>query len=145
MQSLVKRPTFVGVFANSLLSVSVDSNYPHDENSPTPQANLLMSQLLASQQLELSRSQQLLGVFGASLDLYPIYNQSLHAPVLALSPGQVGGRSMSRAACAKLQGAKFPPILDRFGKPAELVDANSRAKFSLQSEEADMLSCNQVS
>lgn len=117
---------------------------PHDENLQTSQANLLMNQLLASQQMDLSRSQQMIGVFGGSLELYPIYNQSLHMPVMALSPGQIGGRTMSRAAYAKLQSAKFPPITDRYGKPAEVVDGNSYTKFSLQSEESDMLSCNQI-
>ena len=51
---------------------------------------------------------------------------------------------MSRAAYAKLQSAKFPPITDRFGKMAEVIDGNSYVKFDLQKEEADMLTCNQI-
>ena len=51
---------------------------------------------------------------------------------------------MSRAAYAKLQSAKFPPILDRFGKMADVIDGNSYVKFDLQKEEADMLTCNQI-
>jgi nephrocystin-4 len=51
---------------------------------------------------------------------------------------------MSRAAYAKLQSAKFPPILDRFGKMAEVVDGNSYIKFDLKKEESDMLTCNQI-
>lgn len=51
---------------------------------------------------------------------------------------------MSRAAYAKLQSANFPPILDRFGKIADVIDGNSYIQFDLQREEADMLSCNQI-
>jgi len=51
---------------------------------------------------------------------------------------------MSRAAYAKLNNANFPPILDRFGKVAEVIDGNSFFQFDLQKEEADMLTCNQI-
>jgi nephrocystin-4 len=87
-------------------------------------------------------------------------------PILALTPGQIGfvyyfylfkstlnkherfyfqsGRTMSRAAYAKLNNANFPPILDRLGKVAEVIDGNSFFQFDLQKEEADMLTCNQI-
>ena len=117
---------------------------PQDEHFQTPQANLLMNQMMNSQQTDMSRTQPLVGVFGGSLELYPIYNPSLHMPVLALQSGQIGGRTMSRAAYAKLQSSKFPAILDRYGKPAEVIDGNSYVKFNLQNEEADMLTCNQI-
>jgi hypothetical protein len=107
-----------------------------------PLANLLMSQLMSQQNL--SNSQRLLGAFGGNLELYPIFNPSLHMPILALAPGQMGGRTMSRAAYAKLQSANFPPILDRFGKQAEVIDGNSYAQFDMKQEESDMLSCNQI-
>ena len=51
---------------------------------------------------------------------------------------------MSRAAYAKLQGAKFAPIVDRNGHMAEVIDGNSYLQFDLQREEADPLSCNQI-
>ncbi len=51
---------------------------------------------------------------------------------------------MSRAAYAKLQSAKFPPILDRYGKLAEVIDGSSFLQFDLQKEEADNLTCNQL-
>jgi hypothetical protein len=51
---------------------------------------------------------------------------------------------MSRAAYAKLQGANFPPILDRFGKLADVIDGSSYLQFDMQKEEADMLTCNQI-
>lgn len=51
---------------------------------------------------------------------------------------------MSRAAYAKLQSAKFPSILDRNGKTAEVIDASSLLQFDLQKEESDMLACNQI-
>ena len=51
---------------------------------------------------------------------------------------------MSRAAYAKLQSAKFAPILDRQGQLAEVIDGNSYIQFDLQREEADPLSCNQI-
>lgn len=56
----------------------------------------------------------------------------------------LSGRTISRAAYAKLQSAKFPPILDRFGKIAEVIDGNSYVKFDLKREENDILSCNQI-
>jgi hypothetical protein len=88
-------------------------------------------------------------------------------PVLALAPGQIGyieifleiiilnlmiesskpnfsGRTMSRAAYAKLQSAKFPQIMDRFGNMAEVIDGGSFLQFDLQKEEADNLTCNQI-
>jgi hypothetical protein len=105
-----------------------------------PLANLLMSQLMSQQ---LSNSQRL-GVFGGNLELYPVYNPALHMPILALAPGQIGGRTMSRAAYAKLQSARFPPILDRYGKLAEVIDGNSYMQFDMKQEENDMLACNQV-
>jgi nephrocystin-4 len=106
-----------------------------------------MVQLMNSQQMTdtaRSHQHQMLGLLTGNLELYPIYNPSLHMPVLALAPGQIGGRTMSRAAYAKLQSAKFPPILDRFDKPAEVVDGSVYTKFNLQQEEADMLTCNQI-
>jgi nephrocystin-4 len=51
---------------------------------------------------------------------------------------------MSRAAYAKLQSAKFPPILDRHGKLAEVIDGSTYIQFNLQKEEADHLTCNQI-
>jgi hypothetical protein len=51
---------------------------------------------------------------------------------------------MSRAAYAKLQSAKFPQILDRFGNMAEVIDGGSFLQFDLQKEEADNLTCNQI-
>lgn len=118
---------------------------PYDENLQTSQANILMNQLMNSQQMmDTSRSQQMMGLFSGNLELYPIYNPALHMPVLALSPGQIGGRTMSRAAYAKLQSAKFPAILDRYGKQADVIDGNALLKFNMQSEESDMLTCNQI-
>jgi hypothetical protein len=54
------------------------------------------------------------------------------------------GRTISRAAYAKLQNAKFPPIMDRFGKLAEVVDENSYISFDLNKEESDPLICNEI-
>lgn len=51
---------------------------------------------------------------------------------------------MSRAAYAKLQSAKFPPILDRFGKQADVIEGSTFIRFDLQKEEADNLTCNQI-
>jgi nephrocystin-4 len=51
---------------------------------------------------------------------------------------------MSRAAYAKLQSAKFPSILDRFGKIAEVIDGTTYQQFDMKREEADMLACNQI-
>ena len=101
-----------------------------------------MSQIITQQKL--NDSQRMVGLFAGNLELYPIYNPSLHMPVLALAPGQIGGRTMSRAAYAKLQSANFPAIQDRFGKPADVIDGNSFLQFSMNEEENDMLACNQV-
>ena len=111
-----------------------------DPNFQTPEANLLMSQLIQ----KASESQRLSGLFQGSIELYPIHNPALHQPILALSPGQIGGRTMSRAAYAKLNSANFAPILDRFGKPAHVLDSNSLLQFDLQKEESDMLAQNQI-
>ena len=111
----------------------VDTKYPGAE------ANLLMSQLMA----KASESQKL-ALFQGSIELYPIHNPAFHQPILALSPGQIGGRTMSRAAYAKLQSSNFPMILDRFGKPAHVLDAVSFVNFDLQKEESDMLAQNQI-
>lgn len=54
------------------------------------------------------------------------------------------GRTISRAAYAKLQNAKFPAIKDRFGKNAEVVDELSYISFDLNKEESDPLVCNQI-
>lgn len=78
------------------------------------------------------------------MELYPIYNPALHLPIMALAPGQIGGRTMSRAAYAKLQSANFPAILDRYGKPAEVVDGSSLIEYNLKLEENDSLACNQI-
>lgn len=51
---------------------------------------------------------------------------------------------MSRAAYAKLQSAKFPPIKDRFDKEADVIDGSTYINFNLQKEEDDGLTCNQV-
>ena len=51
---------------------------------------------------------------------------------------------MSRAAYAKIHSAKFPPILDRYGKIAEVVDSGSMYQFDLKREEDDSLTCNQI-
>ena len=51
---------------------------------------------------------------------------------------------MSRAAYAKLQSAKFAPILDRFGRQADVIDGSSYLQFDLQSEESDGLTCNRI-
>lgn len=51
---------------------------------------------------------------------------------------------MSRAAYAKLQSAKFPPIVDRYGNPADVIEGTSFIRFDLQKEEADSLACNEV-
>ena len=51
---------------------------------------------------------------------------------------------MSRAAYAKLQSAKFPSILDRHGKLAEVIDGTAYQQFDMKREEADMLACNQI-
>ena len=56
----------------------------------------------------------------------------------------VSGRTISRAAYAKLQSAKFPSIKDRFGKNAEVVDEMSYIAFDLNKEESDHLVCNQI-
>lgn len=111
-----------------------------DQNYQSPEANLLMSQLIQ----RASESQKLSGLFQGSIELYPIHNPALHQPILALSPGQIGGRTMSRAAYAKLNSANFPSIQDRFGKPAHVLDSNSLLQFDLQKEESDMLTQNQI-
>jgi hypothetical protein len=54
------------------------------------------------------------------------------------------GRTISRAAYAKLQSAKFPQIKDRMGKNAEVVDEMSYIAFDLNKEESDHLVCNQI-
>ena len=51
---------------------------------------------------------------------------------------------MSRAAYAKLQSAKFPAILDRHGKLADVIDGNTFQQFDMKQEENDMLACNQI-
>lgn len=51
---------------------------------------------------------------------------------------------MSRAAYAKLQSARFPQILDRNGKLADVIDGSTYIQFNLQKEEADSLTCNQL-
>ena len=73
-----------------------------------------------------------------------MFNPAVHMPVLALPHGQLGGRTITRAAYARLASANFPPIVNRFGKLAEVIDANSIVQFDLQREEADMLTCNQI-
>lgn len=51
---------------------------------------------------------------------------------------------MSRAAYAKLQSAKFPPIVDRFGNIAEVIEGSTFIRFDLQKEETDSLACNEI-
>ena len=75
--------------------------------------NLLLNQFMS--QTIANNGQNLLGIFGANLELYPIYNPSLYMPIQALAISQKGYKTMSRAAYSKLHSANFPPILDRFG------------------------------
>lgn len=51
---------------------------------------------------------------------------------------------MSRAAYAKLQSAKFQPIVDRYGNQADVIEGTTFINFDLQKEEADSLACNDV-
>jgi nephrocystin-4 len=131
---------------NDLYKSMIKQTGPVDiENSlQMSQANqLLMSQLQQANKI-VSDNQRLTGLFGGNLELYPIHNAALHMPILALDNGQIGGRTMSRAAYAKLKSANFAPIKDRFGQSPEIVDAMSRVQFNLDKEESDPLSCNQI-
>ncbi|CAF0840751.1 unnamed protein product [Brachionus calyciflorus] len=110
-----------------------------DDKFQTPEGNLLMSQLLSK-----ANESRMTALFQGNIELYPIHNPAFHQPILALTPGQIGGRTMSRAAYAKLNSANFPSILDRFNKPAHVLDQTSLVQFDLQKEETDMLAQNQI-
>ena len=86
---------------------------PYEDQFNSSQTNLLLNQLMS--QAIGNNNQNLLGFFGANLELYPIYNPLLCMPIQALANNQKGCKTMSRAAYSKLHSAKFPPILDRFG------------------------------
>ena len=101
-------------------------------------------------------------MFKGNVELFPIQNQPIHHPIMALDPGPIGyikikilnwikgfsndssGRTISRAAYAKLQNVKFPSIKDRFNNNAEVIDEMSFIAFDLSKEESDPLVCNEI-
>ena len=54
------------------------------------------------------------------------------------------GSGLSRSAYAKLYTAGFPPILDRNGEAAEVVDPADHVNFVAAKEQADRLQSNEV-
>ena len=56
----------------------------------------------------------------------------------------LSGQGLSRAAYAKLYTAGFPPIIDRRGEAADVVDPSDQINFIAAKEEGDKLQANEI-
>jgi nephrocystin-4 len=65
-------------------------------------------------------------------------------PIIASIPGTRRGPGLTRAGYARLHAAGFPPILDRNGKAADVLDQSDMVRFDPNSEDRDRLKVNEI-